>query len=100
MRGGRGVHGGVRLRDTCVARSAVSDPYLDTGLKQLNYLDTKAFLDSSRRALQHIKSCFFFFAQNFFDRGSAGTTEELGGLRGREIKGRGAPRRGDAGKMR
>ena len=56
----RGIHGRVRPHKPCVAKTDISHPYLDTGPIRMNYLDTKAFLDSSRRALQHIKSFFFF----------------------------------------
>jgi hypothetical protein len=58
-------HGRVRPHKPCVAKTDISHPHLDTGALRMNYLDTKAFLDSSRRALQHIKSCFFFFARHF-----------------------------------
>ena len=53
----RRFHGG----STAVPRQARPTP-----LKQLIQTTRMTFLDSSRRALQHIKRCFFFFARDFF----------------------------------
>ena len=79
----RGIHGRPGRTSRAWRDRPFQTPTQAQCLKQLNYSSPKAFLDTARRALQHIKSFLFcFFAQLFFDRGSAGTAEELGGLRG------------------